>query len=80
MQKKYENELLGIHVHTNIPPAKSINHGTARQRNQSPLRTRLPSTHITKHFMTRVHQDSNSRHTHTTGKSDHVYKHIRSSL
>ena len=25
MQKRYENELLGIHVHTNIPPAESWN-------------------------------------------------------
>jgi len=55
MQKRYENELLGMHVHTNIPPAESANHGTARQPNQSALRTRLPSMHITKHSMTRFH-------------------------
>jgi hypothetical protein len=43
-QKRYENELLGIHVHINTPPAESTNHGTARQRNQSALRKHLPRT------------------------------------
>jgi len=76
MQERYENELLGIHVHTNITPAESTNHGTARQRNQPALQTCFPSTHITKHSMTRFHQDRNSRHAHTTGKSGHVYKQI----
>jgi hypothetical protein len=80
MKKRYENNLLGIHVHSNIPPAESTNHGTARQRNQPPIRIRLPSTHITKHSITRLHQDRNSRHTHTTGKSKYIYRHICSSL
>jgi hypothetical protein len=76
MQKRYKNKLLGIHVHTNIPPAESANHGTARQQNQSALQTHLPSMHITKHSMTDFTRTGTPgtharAHTHT-----HTHTHI----
>jgi len=73
MQKRYKNELLVIHVHTNIPPAESTNHGTACQRNQSALRTRLPSKQLTKHSMSRFHQDRSSTHTRTQPVSPNMF-------
>jgi hypothetical protein len=50
MQKKQQNELLGEHVYTNLPPTRHTNRRAAGQRNKPIIRVRVTTQHTKRQY------------------------------